>query len=179
MKILIAFLATALAAHAAYYGYIDSGEALPEGIEGNRIGEIAFQFSGDAYGRTDLLTFMPSPIDTSRKKVSGGAIVDMSEAESAIMADEEAAQAAAAEAARQAAKPQALKDTENNFFALCDALGLEGKPGFDEIQAAIETLKLSDFSAAVEASLKLLSIDAAGKRYSATWWDDAIQHEVL
>lgn len=81
------------------------------------------------------------------------------------------------EQARQDAKPLALKSTENEFFDLCEQLGFTGKPGFDELSDAIATLQATDPMAAISLSIKLLSIDAAGKRYSATWWDSAQKHE--
>lgn len=80
--------------------------------------------------------------------------------------------------ARQAAKPDALKETENDFFDLCFVIfGDYEKRGFDEIETALETLKATDFNAATELSIKLLSIDAMGKRYNEKWWDDAVRHQ--
>jgi len=88
------------------------------------------------------------------------------------------------EQARQTAKPLEQKQYENKFFQLIEALYNETgvtntvtpKIGFPEIEDLIETVQATDPMAAVNYSLKLLSIDAALKRYNTLWWDDAIQH---
>lgn len=87
------------------------------------------------------------------------------------------AQAEAEESARQTAKNATLKGIENEFITLCLQLGFEDKAGFDELESVLESL--SDRDQARDISLKLLSIDAAGKRYSATWWDDCVWHPEL
>lgn len=50
------------------------------------------------------------------------------------------------------------------------------KLGFPEIQAMIEAIQVADPMAAVNLSLKLLTVDAALKRFSLLWWDNAVQH---
>lgn len=90
------------------------------------------------------------------------------------------------EAQRQAAKPLERKVYENQFFDLIEQLynatgvtnEVTPKLGFPEIQSLIETVQATDPMAAVNYSLKLLSIDAALKRYDVLWWDDAIQHVI-
>jgi hypothetical protein len=93
----------------------------------------------------------------------------------------------AKEAARQAAKPAERKAYENQFFTLIEELynatgvtnQVTPKLGFPEIRELIDTVQASDPMAAVNYSLELLSIDAALKRYSLLWWDDAIQHDIV
>lgn len=90
------------------------------------------------------------------------------------------------EAQRQSDKPLEQRQYENQFFSLTEELfNLTGvtndvtpKLGFPELQAKIEQIQATDPMAAVNLSLKLLTIDAALKRYDALWWDDAIQHEL-
>ena len=91
--------------------------------------------------------------------------------------DYDAAQVVVAEAARQAAKPTAMKASENDFLTLCASLGFTGKAGFDELGALLEGMEDQQQAAAI--SIKLLSIDAAGKRYDARWWDDCAWHEEI
>jgi hypothetical protein len=91
------------------------------------------------------------------------------------------------EAARQAAKPLEQRQYENQFFSLIEELynvtgvtnEVTPKLGFPEIRELIDTVQASDPMAAVNYSLELLSIDAALKRYSVLWWDDAIQHDIV
>jgi hypothetical protein len=81
------------------------------------------------------------------------------------------------------------KTYENGFFALTEELltltederaGQEPpvKLGFPEIQTLIEAIQATDPMAAVNFSLKLLTIDAALKRYDTLWWDNAATHEL-
>lgn len=94
--------------------------------------------------------------------------------------------AAQKESQRQASKPLEQRTYENQFYALTEQLfNLTGvtneitpKLGFPELQAKIEQIQATDPMTAVNLSLKLLSIDAALKRYSVLWWDDAIQHDL-
>ena len=106
----------------------------------------------------------------------------------ALSPSEIAAVDAAAEAARQAAKPAARKAYENEFFAFIRlVLAAAGDPraddvptpklGFEELTPMIEGIQASDPMAAVNLTLKGLSIDSALKRYDAMWWDDAAEHE--
>jgi hypothetical protein len=96
---------------------------------------------------------------------------------------------AEAEAARQSAKPLEQRQYENTFFELTEQLltalddpraGQEPpvKLSFPEIDAILEQLFEADLATATRASIKLLGIDAALKRYNTLWWDDAIQHEL-
>lgn len=82
------------------------------------------------------------------------------------------------EADRQAAKPVALKAIENQFLAICEQLsGSRAKMGFAELQECIESLMATNQNAAVVLSLRLLTIDAAGKREGGlAWWDDIAWH---
>lgn len=175
MRLLITCLL--FAAHSALAGVwaYRQGEALPDGCGGFYAAETAYNYSGDIYGDATVLVQSRDRIDVSRKKILAGQLVDMTEAESAIMDGIEAQAAADAEAARQAAKPDALKTAENNFFALCAALGLEGKPGFATIQTTLD--EMQDQQAAMLIALRLLAIDAEAKREGGLqWWNDAEVH---
>ncbi|MFA6063944.1 MAG: hypothetical protein WC736_15255 [Gallionella sp.] len=78
---------------------------------------------------------------------------------------------------KQAAKPAELKQCENNFLLLCEQLtGKRDKVGFDTLRTIIEAMLQTDPQTAMVLSLKLLSIDAEGKRFSATWWDSCAWH---
>jgi hypothetical protein len=85
---------------------------------------------------------------------------------------------AAREQSRQAAKPLALKKVENDFLKVCQQLTGKLEPlGFDALQAIIEGLMATDPNTAVALSLKLLTIDAAGKREGGLkWFDDVAWH---
>ena len=107
----------------------------------------------------------------------------------AQLPSEEYAAAAYAEiksSAAQAAKPLAQKQYENSFFDLIDTLlTLTGDPqdptpklGFPELQGLINQIQSTDPTTAVNLSLNLLTIDAALKRYSTMWWDDAVRHDL-
>ena len=110
-------------------------------------------------------------------KWNGVELVAMTDSERTERDAYDLALAAVAEAARQAAKSDALKAVENNFYTLCAALGLAGKPTFAEINAALTAMQSSDPDTAVVLSLKLLAIDAEGKREGGLeWWDDAATH---
>jgi hypothetical protein len=96
---------------------------------------------------------------------------------------------AEAESARQLSKPIEQRQYENTFFSLTEQLltalddpraGQEPpvKLSFPEIDAILEQLFEVDLATATRASIKLLGIDAALKRYNTLWWDDAIQHEL-
>jgi len=79
---------------------------------------------------------------------------------------------------RQNNKPQALKAVENSFYELCNLIfGDYTKRGFDEIKVALENLLAVDPNTSVVLSVKLLGIDAEGKREGGLqWWDDAVRH---
>lgn len=92
--------------------------------------------------------------------------------------------------AAQVAKPIGQRQGENNFFLLCKAIltaaadpratnSVIPKLTIDELDPLLTTIKGSDFMAGAELSIKMLSVDAALKRYSATWWDDAEFHPEL
>ena len=87
-------------------------------------------------------------------------------------------EAAEAEIARQAAKPDALKAVEVRFLDLCQTLtGSREKAGFAALSDIIEQLMLADPQTATAASLRLLAIDAEGKREGGLhWWDDCADH---
>jgi len=100
-----------------------------------------------------------------------------------------AAHAAAQELVRQAAKPLERKVLENNFYVLVQQILVAAsdpradepttpKLGFDEITAVIEVIQAADPLTAITFSVKLLSIDAALKRYNTLWWEDAVQHVI-
>ena len=93
------------------------------------------------------------------------------------------------ELARQAAKPAGQKAKENDFYEFIRlVLAAAGDPraddaptpklGFEELTPMIEGIQGVDPVAAVNLTLKGLSIDSALKRYSALWWDDAVEHEL-
>ncbi len=111
------------------------------------------------------------------------------EGEAALAVAEWAAgREAALEAAHQASKPAARKAYENEFFAFVRlVLAAAGDPrasetptpklGFDELTPMIEGIQAADPMAAINLTLKGLSIDSALKRYDSMWWDDAVEHE--
>lgn len=119
------------------------------------------------------------PAEAKYCKWNGTQLEAMTEEERTARDAYDAAQAEASEAARQAAKPDALKGAENNFYLLCNAVfGDFQKRTFAELNAAIEAIKATDFSAAVELSVRLLAVDAEAKREGGLkWWDDAVQHD--
>ena len=87
----------------------------------------------------------------------------------------------AAEAVRQSAKSDLLKHTENKYLDICQQLtGMRVKLGFAELEEIIGQLMLTDKDLAVALTLKLLTLDAAGKRYGGlNWWDDIVWHEEI
>jgi hypothetical protein len=93
------------------------------------------------------------------------------------------------ERSKQETKPLEQRQYEKTFFELTEQLltalddpraGQEPpvKLSFPEIDAILEQLFEADLATATRASIKLLGIDAALKRYNTLWWDDAIQHEL-
>lgn len=91
--------------------------------------------------------------------------------------------------ARQDAKPLLRRTLENDFFSFIRLVLLtSGDPrkdldptpklGFEELTPLIEEIQVSNPMAAVNLTLKGLSIDSALKRFSATWWDDAQEHTI-
>jgi hypothetical protein len=77
--------------------------------------------------------------------------------------------------AQQATKPVELKQCENNFLLLCEQLfGAKEKTGFTEIQDKLTAMLSTDPQTAMVLSLKLLSIDAQGKRFDQKWWDSCM-----
>lgn len=91
----------------------------------------------------------------------------------------EAEQVRLAEEARQNNKSQALKETENKFLLICEQItGSKTKLGFDEVEVILTNLMATDQNTAVVLSIKLLGIDAAGKRCGGNlWWDDIEWHD--
>jgi hypothetical protein len=91
---------------------------------------------------------------------------------------EAAAAQAQAETDRQAAKSDALKQTETAYLTVCQQLtGSRAKLGFAELEAIIGQLMATDKETAVALTLKLLTLDAAGKREGGLqWWDDIHDH---
>lgn len=92
---------------------------------------------------------------------------------------------AAVEAQRQSEKPLERKQYENAFFSLIEqVLTLANEPvptpipklGFSELNAMIESLQVTHTQEAIFFALKLLSVDAALKRYDSLWWDDVYYH---
>ena len=157
------------------------GDALPDGCAGFYAVETAYNYVGDFHGDETVLYSSRERVDVSRKKFVDGQLVDMTEAESAIMDGIGAQAATDAEAERQAAKPDKLKAAENKFFDLCFAmLGDRQKRGFDEISAAIEAIATTDQETATALSLRLLAVDAECKREGGNqWWDTAAYHEEI
>ena len=91
---------------------------------------------------------------------------------------EAAAAQAQAEIDRQAAKSDALKGAENSYLNICQQLtGKRDKLGFAELEAIVSSLMATDPNTAVALTLRLLTIDAAGKREGGLkWWDDIQYH---
>ena len=164
-----------------FYVYRDSHRALPDGCEGNYVSEQVYQFSGDYYGDATVLHETPYPVDVRRKKILDGQMVDMTEAEAAIMDAAEAQAAADAEAARQAAKSQELKDAENAFLtevATVNALhGFNILPtdSYQEGMAKIDGSALED-GAKARIGLRLKTLwDVV--LYHGGRWGDVVFHE--
>jgi hypothetical protein len=87
----------------------------------------------------------------------------------------------------QKSKSLDQKTYENKFFSLCkDVLEAAGDPrfsdastpklGMDELVTLIESYNESNFNLSIKHSLKLLSLDAALKRFNLLWWDSAMLH---
>jgi len=132
---------------------------------------------------TGDITFIPAPEPVAPEPVTR--VTTRTLAPIQIRTPEaEAAWRAAKAVEAQAAKPLERKVYENQFFGLIEELynvtgvtnQVTPKLGFPEIQSLIETVQATDPMGAVNYSLKLLSIDAALKRYDTLWWDDAIEH---
>jgi hypothetical protein len=96
---------------------------------------------------------------------------DLSSEEDAIIWSEEQ---------RQLNKSLALKSVENKFLSFCDLLSQSNthtKLGFDQLQPILEGMMGSDPNTAIVLSVKLLAIDAEGKREGDNhWWDDCTWH---
>jgi len=82
------------------------------------------------------------------------------------------------------------KAYENKFFLLCkDILTAVGDPrasevpipklGMDELATLIESCEAIDFNASIKFSIKLLSMDAALRRYNISWWDNAVAYSSI
>ena len=93
----------------------------------------------------------------------------------------EAAQAATNEVIRQSAKSLELKATENSYLMVCQQLsGSRTKLGFADLEARITALMATDKDTAVALTLKLLTLDASGKREGGNkWWDDIAWHQEI
>jgi hypothetical protein len=108
------------------------------------------------------------------------------EAAEIILAD----YADAKETAAQAAKPLGRRVLENQFFELSETILtlMEDeragqtppiKLGFEALGDLLDTMSQGEaFATSVSLSLKLLSIDAALKRYEMRWWEDATYHDL-
>ncbi len=105
----------------------------------------------------------------------GTAFPEMSQEQKDAVDAAEAQAAIDAEAARQAGKSKALKAVENAFFDFCDLLGFQEKPGFAALNTVIGGMV--DQQQAAALAIRLLAIDAEGKREGGlNWWDDAQRH---
>ena len=84
-----------------------------------------------------------------------------------------------AEANMQLNKSLALKSVENNFLLLCEQLlGSRVKASFGYLNTALTTLLAMDQGLAVVLSIKLLALDAEGKREGGlNWWDTITWHD--
>jgi hypothetical protein len=92
-------------------------------------------------------------------------------------------------AAIQSGKPPERKKIENDFYGFVrTVLTAAGDPrmeetptpklGFEELTPLIESMYATDPMQAMRLTMLGFSIDAALKRYDATWWDTAIEHEL-
>ena len=165
-----------------FYVYRDSHRALPEGCEGNYVSEQVYQFSGDYYGDATVLHETPYPVDVRRKKILDGQMVDMTEAESAIMDAAEAQAVADAEAARQAAKSQELKDAENAFLIAVQTvnaaynLDIQPTDGFQDVMAKLKASTTGERLDRLEAGVELRTLwDVV--LYHGGRWGDVVFHE--
>lgn len=66
------------------YAYKQSGP-LPDGCVGYFVEESKLQFSGDVFGDASVIASSDKKIDISRKKIVNGALVDMTDAECAVL----------------------------------------------------------------------------------------------
>ena len=127
----------------------------------------------------------PEGYDWLDCKVVGLDIVPLTDEEKAARDAAKIEAENAAITARQAAKPAKLKQAENNFILVCDAarqaIGqptTQAKLSTAELQALIEAIKVVDFNAATELSLKALSTIHEVEVHGGSW-DDLIWHEVI
>ena len=107
--------------------------------------------------------------------------LDREEVERIAQEEQAEQQAIIDEQNRQASKSLELKKAENNFLLVCEQItGSKNKLGFDELEAIIGNLMTSSPELAVPLTLKLLTIDATGKRAGGLlWWDDIVWHEEI
>jgi hypothetical protein len=82
---------------------------------------------------------------------------------------------------RQFNKSIELKTVENKFLLLCEQLcGSKTKLGFDILENKITELLATDPNTAIMLSVRLLSLDAEGKREGGlVWWNDIHWHNDL
>ena len=88
---------------------------------------------------------------------------------------------AEAEQCRQVSKSIELKTAENQFLLVCQQLtGSKANLGFADLEARVTALMASDPQTATALSLRLLTLDAAGKREGGLrWWDDIAWHSEI
>lgn len=181
LTFLLAVLSQAYAGTDFSYALRVKGYAALNGIDQSEFnyetGRLKLSANGDGTGHVKWgIAEVPAPTDATLPTVE--------DAEIAI-----AAQAAAKEVARQAAKTLEQKTLENQFYTLISQALLAAndprkddvlvpKLGFPEITALIEVIEVGDAMAAVKLSLRLLTIDAALKRFTPLWWEDAIVHDL-
>jgi len=98
-----------------------------------------------------------------------------------LTVEEKAERDAEKERVRQAAKSLALKTVENNFLLFCEILtGSKDKLGFAQLEAILNAMLVTDPNNAIVLSVRLLAIDAEGKREGGNiWWDDVCWHPEL
>ena len=78
----------------------------------------------------------------------------------------------------QTLKPFDVKAAENGFLLVCQSLtGSRTKLSFGDIRLLIEDMKATNFQAAADLSISLLSIDSELKRECGEkWWNSCVWH---
>jgi hypothetical protein len=127
-----------------FYVYRDSGNPLPEGCEGTYAIETIYNFSGDYHGDLTVIHESQAPVDISRKKILDGALVDMTEAEAAVMDAAEAQATVEAEAARGEALAATIGTKVQSLVSLLASFGLVMPLEFDEAFAVIHAQSNED-----------------------------------
>ena len=82
---------------------------------------------------------------------------------------------------KQDTKPLVVKQAENKFILICEALtGVRTKAPMETLTALVEQMQETDPMGAITISLKLLALDSQLKRESGNlWWDTCVWHSEI